>query len=303
LAKWGGGAFCHGRQPCWKLGHRFDHAPMAARIVRNRRSGWYYRVIEEGVVQVGDALTLVEPGHAEWPVDRLFHVLIGGGHKADPGVLSDLAAMPRLLPPPLDRGAKPDRLAIFGHRAAGQFKALVLQEIDQRIVGQDLLGILIVDQVLDRGLDRLGGDRALAIGAGHAAGEEIFQLERAAIAEQIFVAGDAADGRFVQSHRLGHRAQGQRLQLADPVAEKAFLLAHQFAGHFQAGFLPLVQRLDQPAGIGQLFRQPAAIFLARAVFGSESPAHFQIIAEVEDQSGQRSLIERHVPACIGARTT
>lgn len=86
----------HGRQPCWKLGHRFDHAPMAARIVRNRRSGWYYRVIEEGVVQVGDALTLVEPGHAEWSVDRLFHVLIGGGHKADPGVLSVLAAMPVL---------------------------------------------------------------------------------------------------------------------------------------------------------------------------------------------------------------
>jgi len=86
----------HGRQPCWKLGHRFDHAPLAARIVKNRRSGWYYRVIEEGAVQAGDALALVEPGFAEWPVARLFHVLIGGGHKADPGVLADLAAMPVL---------------------------------------------------------------------------------------------------------------------------------------------------------------------------------------------------------------
>jgi hypothetical protein len=79
---------------------------------------------------------------ADWPVTRLFHVLIGG-HKADPSVLPDLAAMPvlaqawrgvrrnfplnasrsGLLAPLLNRGAKPNCLAIFGHRAAGQFKA------------------------------------------------------------------------------------------------------------------------------------------------------------------------------------
>lgn len=86
----------HGRQPCWKLGHRFGHAPLAAKIVKNLRSGWYYRVIEEGVVQAGDQLVLVERGLADWPVSRLFHVLIGGGHKADPSVLPDLAAMPVL---------------------------------------------------------------------------------------------------------------------------------------------------------------------------------------------------------------
>jgi len=86
----------HGRQPCWKLGHRFGHAPMVARIVKNRRSGWYYRVLEPGVAQAGDRLTLVERGLEAWPVDRLFHVLIGGGHKADPAVLPHLAALPVL---------------------------------------------------------------------------------------------------------------------------------------------------------------------------------------------------------------
>lgn len=86
----------HGRQPCWKLGHRFGHAPMAARIVKNRRSGWYYRVLEPGVTQAGDRLTLVERGLEAWPVDRLFHVLIGGGHKADPAALPHLAALPVL---------------------------------------------------------------------------------------------------------------------------------------------------------------------------------------------------------------
>lgn len=86
----------HGRQPCWKLGHRFDHAPMAARIVKNRRSGWYYRVLEPGVARAEDRLALVERGLPDWPVDRLFHVLIGGGHKADRAALPHLAALPVL---------------------------------------------------------------------------------------------------------------------------------------------------------------------------------------------------------------
>jgi MOSC domain-containing protein YiiM len=86
----------HGRQPCWKLGHRFGYAPLAAKIVQNLRSGWYYRVLEEGVVQAGDRLELVERGLEAWPVSRLFHVLIGGGHKADRSVLPELAAQPLL---------------------------------------------------------------------------------------------------------------------------------------------------------------------------------------------------------------
>ncbi|HWU02539.1 MAG TPA: MOSC domain-containing protein [Novosphingobium sp.] len=86
----------HGRQPCWKLGHRFGHAPMAARIVGNGRCGWYYRVIEAGEVAPGDRLALVERGLESWPIDRLFHVVIGGGHKADRAALRELAGLPVL---------------------------------------------------------------------------------------------------------------------------------------------------------------------------------------------------------------
>jgi MOSC domain-containing protein YiiM len=86
----------HGRQPCWKLGHRFGYAPMAAKIVQNRRSGWYYRVLEAGEAQVGDDMVQVERGLEAWPISRLFHVLIGGGHKAEPEVLPELAALPVL---------------------------------------------------------------------------------------------------------------------------------------------------------------------------------------------------------------
>lgn len=85
-----------GRQPCWKLGHRFGVATVPATVVATRRSGWYYRVIEEGAVAAGDALALVERPQPEWSVDRVFHLLIGGAGKREPEALRALAAMDAL---------------------------------------------------------------------------------------------------------------------------------------------------------------------------------------------------------------
>lgn len=86
----------HGRQPCWKLGHRLGDASLAAQVTRSGRAGWYYRVVEEGAVAAGDRLVREGRGLAEWPLSRLFHVLIGGGHKADRGALEALASLPVL---------------------------------------------------------------------------------------------------------------------------------------------------------------------------------------------------------------
>ena len=58
-----------------------------------RRSGWYYRVIEEGAVTAGDTLDLVERPLPDWSVERVFHLLVGGGGKREPAALRDLAAM------------------------------------------------------------------------------------------------------------------------------------------------------------------------------------------------------------------
>ena len=82
-----------GRQPCWKLGHRFGVATVPATVVTTRRSGWYYRVIEEGAVAAGDRLELVERPLPAWSVERVFGLLIGGGGKREPAALRDLAAM------------------------------------------------------------------------------------------------------------------------------------------------------------------------------------------------------------------
>ncbi|MDP9057187.1 MAG: MOSC domain-containing protein [Pseudomonadota bacterium] len=86
----------HGRQPCWKLAHRFGVAKLTAQVVQTGRAGWYYRVLEPGHAAAGDRLTLVERGLAEWPLAQLFAVLIGDKSRREPATLRDLAALPVL---------------------------------------------------------------------------------------------------------------------------------------------------------------------------------------------------------------
>lgn len=86
-----------GRQPCWKQGHRLSWPQLPALIVQERRSGWYYRVVEEGVAQEGDVISLVERTLPEWTVSRVFSLLVAGEAKHDPAALKELAAMEPLF--------------------------------------------------------------------------------------------------------------------------------------------------------------------------------------------------------------
>lgn len=82
-----------GRQPCWKQGERMAWAALPALMVKQRRSGWYYRVIEEGMAAAGDGIELIERPLPDWTVKRVFALLIGGDHKKDPAALEALATM------------------------------------------------------------------------------------------------------------------------------------------------------------------------------------------------------------------
>ena len=86
----------HGRQPCWKQGHRFGRPEVTARIVATRRSGWYYRVIEPGEAEAGDGFDLIDRPLPEWTVERMFGLLVAGEHRQDPAAVRALAAMPVL---------------------------------------------------------------------------------------------------------------------------------------------------------------------------------------------------------------
>lgn len=87
-----------GRQPCWKIDHHFGVKGMTAAVIQTGRSGYYFRVIEEGLVAPGDAIAQVERTSHGWTVERAFQMLIGGMHKAAGAdvALRELAAMETL---------------------------------------------------------------------------------------------------------------------------------------------------------------------------------------------------------------
>jgi len=63
------------RQPCFKFALRFHAPKLPKAMTRNGRSGWYYRVLDEGAVEAGDAVTLIERPNPAWPVARFNAVL------------------------------------------------------------------------------------------------------------------------------------------------------------------------------------------------------------------------------------
>lgn len=48
------------RQPCWKLARRWQIGDLVAQVQDMGYTGWYFRVLQEGIVQPGDALRLLE---------------------------------------------------------------------------------------------------------------------------------------------------------------------------------------------------------------------------------------------------
>ena len=49
------------RQPCWKLARRWRMHELTGLVVRNGRSGWYLRVLEEGWIEASMPVMLIGP--------------------------------------------------------------------------------------------------------------------------------------------------------------------------------------------------------------------------------------------------
>jgi MOSC domain-containing protein YiiM len=64
-----------GRQPCHKLNARFGVADMALRVQKAGRTGWYYRVRQEGFVAPGEAIHLIDRRSPGWTLQRLWRIL------------------------------------------------------------------------------------------------------------------------------------------------------------------------------------------------------------------------------------
>jgi MOSC domain-containing protein YiiM len=79
------------RSPCWKLARKWMMPDLPKRLVANKRSGWYYRVLEEGTLQRGDDVRVIEHPHPDWPVRRITDIAYN--ITRNPG---DVPAMQRL---------------------------------------------------------------------------------------------------------------------------------------------------------------------------------------------------------------
>ena len=86
----------HARQPCWKLNHHFGYRDVLKTVIKTTKSGSYFRVLEPGRVRAGDLFVQQDRVYPDWPLDRLFDVLIGGKHKGQGAELRSLSNMPAL---------------------------------------------------------------------------------------------------------------------------------------------------------------------------------------------------------------
>lgn len=71
------------RSPCFKLGIRMGDENFPARFATANRTGFYLRVLEEGMVKAGDAIDLVERAVGSMSVRDIFHLRHVGGTRAE----------------------------------------------------------------------------------------------------------------------------------------------------------------------------------------------------------------------------
>lgn len=87
---------CQPRRPCWKIDARYGVAGITAHIVDSGLTGWYYRVLEEGIAAAGDACE-----HLERPAGAVTLAALWTAwhhHRPDAAALAALAAAPGLTP-------------------------------------------------------------------------------------------------------------------------------------------------------------------------------------------------------------
>jgi len=71
------------RSPCFKLGIRMGDENFPARFAKINRTGFYLRVLEEGMVKAGDAIDRVERAAGSMNVREVFRLRHAGGTRAE----------------------------------------------------------------------------------------------------------------------------------------------------------------------------------------------------------------------------
>ncbi|WP_181320948.1 MOSC domain-containing protein [Photobacterium phosphoreum] len=82
------------RQPCFKLNHRFKEPTIARYSQQNSKTGWFYRVVKEGKINVNDRIHVIERPYPQWTIAKVQHYLyVETGNLA---ATTELATLPEL---------------------------------------------------------------------------------------------------------------------------------------------------------------------------------------------------------------
>lgn len=84
------------RQPCWKLARRWGIKDLAAQVQQTGYTGWYLRVLAEGLVAAGMTATLLERPYPQWTIERANEIMHRRRH--DTAATAALAGCPLLSP-------------------------------------------------------------------------------------------------------------------------------------------------------------------------------------------------------------
>lgn len=63
------------RQPCWKLARKFKQPQLPFWVQQTSKTGWYFRVLQEGHVSAGDQLKLINRPCPQWTILRANHLM------------------------------------------------------------------------------------------------------------------------------------------------------------------------------------------------------------------------------------
>jgi MOSC domain-containing protein YiiM len=65
------------RYPCWKIERRWGIAGLTARVAESGRTGWYCRVLQEGFIEPGMPLLLIERSYPQWTIALINDIVHG----------------------------------------------------------------------------------------------------------------------------------------------------------------------------------------------------------------------------------
>lgn len=82
------------RQPCWKISRRWGIDDLARQVQETGRTGWYFRVLQEGNVESGQTLALMKRPCPEWTITRANEIMHHSS--ADKDLIRQLSQCPEL---------------------------------------------------------------------------------------------------------------------------------------------------------------------------------------------------------------